>query len=131
MSNTQGEQAPPSAMARAEVLLGNLGRRLDLFTAQAGQRMHNIADAIREEADRADRPATNSGEKAHPSGIARTEASGKVAMERAEEAVDRMGHYLTQAAFQIQRASARLREEGEDIWAEAQNIRHERSRPVQ
>lgn len=131
MNNTQGEQAPSPATARAEVLLGNLGRRLDLFAAQAGQRMHDIADAIREEADRADQPATNSGEKAHPSGIARTEASGKLAMERAEEAVDRMGHYLAVASFQIQRATARLREEGEDIWAEAQNIRRERSRPTQ
>lgn len=131
MSQTPGEQPAQPATARAEVLLANLGRRLDLFAAQAGQRVQNVAASIREEADRMDQPHTASGEKAHAPMAASAEERGKIAMEKAEEVVDRLGQrlggYLAMAGFQMQRATARLREEGEDIWAEAQHIRQERS----
>jgi hypothetical protein len=82
MSQTPEEQP---ATARAEALLGSLGRRFDLFAAQAGQRMQNIATSIREEADRMDQPATASGEKAHSPLAASAEERGKLAMTRAEE----------------------------------------------
>jgi uncharacterized protein YbjQ (UPF0145 family) len=53
-------------------------------------------------------------------------------MERSEELVDRMnqqlGHYTALAGLQIQKAMARMREEAEDMWAEAQQIRQEISR---
>jgi hypothetical protein len=47
--------------------------------------------------------------------------------ERAEVLVDRMGerfgHFLSIAGHQLRKATARAREEAEDIWAEAQMIR--------
>lgn len=50
------------------------------------------------------------------------------AMERAEYLVDQLGTRLGQwtgtAGDRLQRLWARAREEGEDIWAEAQDIRH-------
>jgi hypothetical protein len=49
------------------------------------------------------------------------------AMQRAEELVDRMGervaHYAALLGTKIKEWAARLREEAEDIWAEAQSIR--------
>jgi hypothetical protein len=135
MNQTPEEQPAQTATARAEVLLGNLGRRLDQFAAQAGQRMHTVATSIREEADQMDQPETASGEKAHSPATAQTEEKGKIAMERAEEFVDRVSHrlgrYLAIGGFQAKRTTARLREESEDMWAEAQNIRQRRSRPSQ
>ncbi len=49
------------------------------------------------------------------------------AMARAEEMVDqmgeRLGQFLSQAGRYAQKAMARAREEAEDIWAEAQEMR--------
>jgi hypothetical protein len=49
------------------------------------------------------------------------------AMARAEELVDQMGErfgqFLSQAGHYAQKAMARAREEAEDIWAEAQEMR--------
>ncbi len=49
---------------------------------------------------------------------------------RAEELVDRagerLGHFATLVSQRVQWAVARVREEAEDIWAEAQNIRNKR-----
>lgn len=47
---------------------------------------------------------------------------------RAEILVDqwgeRVGKFLSGAGYQLRKAAARAREEAEDIWAEAQTIRH-------
>ncbi len=49
------------------------------------------------------------------------------ATQRAEEMVDRMGervgYFASMAAQRIRVATARAREEAEDMWAEAQSIR--------
>lgn len=49
-------------------------------------------------------------------------------MQRAEVMVDqlgqRLGRFLSAAGTQLRKATARAREEAEDIWAEAQHIRH-------
>jgi hypothetical protein len=49
-------------------------------------------------------------------------------MERAEELLDRagqrLGTLLTRAGRNLLRAAARAREAAEDMWAEAQSIRH-------
>jgi hypothetical protein len=54
-------------------------------------------------------------------------------MERAEDLVERLGqrlgHFTALAGFQIQKAPARMREEIEDMWAEAHSIRQQKSPP--
>ena len=53
--------------------------------------------------------------------------AGRSAEARAEEVVERMGRTLSQfaslAALRMLQAAARVREEAEDMWAEAQSIR--------
>ncbi len=61
MSQIPGENSSQPATARAEEVLDNLGRRVGLFTARAGQRVQNVAASIREEADRLDQPETDRG----------------------------------------------------------------------
>jgi hypothetical protein len=135
MSQTQGQAPKQPATVRAEALLDNVGQRLGLFAALTAQRIQNAAASIREGADRLDQPNTSPGEKAESPMLARTEESGKQATEKAEELVDRLGqrigHFAALTSLQIQRAAARAREEAEDMWAEAQNIRQENSRKPQ
>jgi pyruvate/2-oxoglutarate dehydrogenase complex dihydrolipoamide acyltransferase (E2) component len=56
--------------------------------------------------------------------------SDRPATERAEELVDRLlqeaGHLLSVAAVNLLKGASLAREEAEDIWAEAQNLRRER-----
>ena len=55
--------------------------------------------------------------------------------ERAEVLVDqmgeRLGRFLSVAGYQVRKATARAREEAEDIWAEAQAIRRGDHSPTQ
>lgn len=119
------------ATARAEAVMENVGRQIGLFAARASRSVQNAANYVRREADRLDQPETVPGKKPKQPGIAHTEESGKLAMERAEESVDRLGKRITSAAMatslRVQRATARVREEAEDIWADAQNIRRNNS----
>jgi pyruvate/2-oxoglutarate dehydrogenase complex dihydrolipoamide acyltransferase (E2) component len=56
--------------------------------------------------------------------------SNRPATERAEELVDRLlqeaGQLLSVAALNLLKGASLAREEAEDIWAEAQNLRRER-----
>ena len=62
-------------------------------------------------------------------------ASGEMtpAMQRAEEMVDRMaeriGHYAGVVGHKLLWFVARAREEAEDIWAEAQELRRQKGQP--
>jgi predicted Zn-dependent protease len=55
--------------------------------------------------------------------------------ERAEVLVDRLGerlgHFLSIAGHQLRKTAALAREEAEDIWAEAQNIRRGNHTPTE
>ena len=134
MSQTSREKSGQPATARAEEVLDSMGRRIGLFAARAGQRIQNTATSLREEADQMDQPDTAPGKKASQPGLTRAEKS-QLAMQRSEELVNRMvqrlSFYAAMAGYQVQKAAARAREEAEDMWAEAQNIRQENSRKPQ
>jgi hypothetical protein len=87
---------------------------------------------------RAKRGAGNAGDgdkSARGDGPSRTEAASEErafgrAEDRAEELLDdlgqRVGAISAYAAFVLRKYAARAREEAEDIWAEAQQLRRER-----
>lgn len=133
MSQAPTEKSGQPATERAEEFLDNLGRRIGLFAARAGQRIQNVAVTMRERTEQAGQQNTAPGTQ--PSPPARTGEKSGQAMEKSEELVDRaaqrLSQYALQAGFQLQKATARLREEAEDIWAEAQHIRQENSRKPQ
>jgi hypothetical protein len=135
MSQTPEETSKQPATVRAEALLDNVGQRVGLIAAQTVQRIQHAATSMREEADRLDQPVTSPEEKPGSPLPARAEEGGKPTTERAEELVDqlgqRIGHYAALTSLQILRATARVREEVEDMWAEAQNIRQESGRKQQ
>ena len=122
MSQTPGEQPEPSATTRAEELLDQTGQRVGTFVALTRMRMQQALTAMREEAGRRDTPKlTQDGQTGQENG------SNQLATQRAEEMVDRVGGRLgavaSMTSLQIQKALARVREEAEDIWADAESIR--------
>lgn len=129
MSQTQKDNATQTATERAEELFNRMGQRLGMLTALATQRLQQVATSIREEADRLDEPQSTSGEHSDGSATERTEEVYQLATAKAEQMVDQVGQrisqYTTTAGLQLQRVVARAREEAEDMWAEAQNMRHQ------
>jgi hypothetical protein len=124
MSQTPGEQPGPPATARAEELLDQAGQRVGAFVALTRIRVQQALSAAREEAERRGRDTSQlmqGGQAGQENG------SNQLATQRAEEIVDRVGGRLGAVAamtgLQIQKALARVREEAEDMWADAESIR--------
>ncbi|HLI69214.1 MAG TPA: hypothetical protein VKV19_05600 [Ktedonobacteraceae bacterium] len=132
MSQIPEEKGPRPATERAEELLDRAGRRLGLFIASAGQRVQRTAAITREKAEQ--RNSSLNGKK-----VGRRAATGEEtsqeAMERAEELVgqveQRLRHFASMVGFNVQKTTARMREEAEDMWAEAQHIRSQSRRKPQ
>jgi hypothetical protein len=135
MTQTTGENSGQPATERAEELLDSIGHRFGLFAAHAGQRIQNTATSVRDEVGRIELPKTPSGGNSTQPAQARLEESSRVATEKAEELVDRAGQrfadFVSFATLQILKASALVREEAEDMWAEAQHIRQQNARKPQ
>src|SRR5437763_14585825 len=135
MSQTQKDNPTQPATVRAEELFNRMGQRLGYLTALATQRLQSAATSIREQADRLDEPQSVPGEQSNGPEAGRTEEARRQATLKAEEMVDRMGSRINQftsiASLQIQRTVAHAREEAEDMWAEAQNIRRQNGRNPQ
>jgi hypothetical protein len=128
MSQTQKDNTTQTATERAEELFNRMGPRFGYLTALATQRLQQVATSIREEADRLDEAQSVSGHS-NESQAGRTGEAYQQATAKAEQLVDQWGQRISQytsiAGLQIQKAVARAREEAEDIWAEAQNIRRQ------
>lgn len=121
------EKAPTE---KAEELLDRTGRRIGLFAGQVTQRIQGITTSLRKSAGQGaahEQPET-------VQETAQAEKPGQPATEKAEALVDRIGErvgiFAAVAGLQIMRTTALLREGVEDMWAEAQSIRHQsRSKP--
>ena len=136
MSQTQEEKSARPATARAEELIDRMGRGFGVFVASTGQRIQSTTTTLREKADQRNQPKTTQGEKPSQPAPAPIQAgeSSRLAMEKADELVGRLeqriGHFTTLISFQVQKATALIREEAEDMWAEAQSIRHQNRRKL-
>jgi hypothetical protein len=125
---TQEKPVPPVTQPvteRAEELLTRAGRRLGLFAASASLRVQQTASVVRERAEQ----QTRSLKETRPP-TASTDQAREESLERASEVVQqmevRLSHLGTSLNKAFQKGTARLREEAEDIWAEAQHIRRQR-----
>lgn len=131
MRQNPANESDQAVTIRAEKILGRTGQQIGFFIGQTSQRIRQTASSAREQAGHLEqlRPAGVGKEK--PSTPASEEGVERITTARAEEAVDRMGeqigHYTALASLLLQRTLARMREEAEDMWSEAQNI-HQQSR---
>lgn len=126
MSHTDEHNLGQTTAKRAEQTLDNIGHHLGLLAGTATYRIEQIVNNVhlsspfqtgstQQEAGRSLQP---SGEAAPP------------AIDRAEEIMQRveqsMGRWSGRLSLQSQRVVARMREDLEDMWAEAQHLRQTR-----
>lgn len=122
MMQTQEREASASAPERAEEMLTRAGAQLGHWAGSAIRRLQQTAQAFREEADRLDLPR----EQGQTTKAKTPQEEAQPALERAEVVVDRllqrMGVWTAQGNVTVRRTVARLREDVEDMWVEAQEI---------
>jgi tetrahydromethanopterin S-methyltransferase subunit G len=124
MSQATEEKSERSAVTRAEERLDNIGQRIGLLAGRASQRIKGAVGSIGKGNHRKEQPKP-----------VQKEEQGEAVTKQAEEIVDRMGqrmrHFSSLIGQRILGVTARVREGTEDMWAEAQNIRHTRGRNTQ
>ena len=114
-----------------------MAHSIGFYAARTYLRVQSITHTAHEKADQLDQLKAErtkpSGQSAHPSeqesgqATAQAEKPNQLATRRAEEMVDYLAQHLSSLTatvklnFQI--TAARVREDAEDIWAEAQTIR--------
>jgi hypothetical protein len=135
----QAAQTPPP-VTRAEQLMSDWGQNIGFFLGTARHRLQHTMTSLREEAGRMDQPLHSppSANGMSPSSTTTTrkapahqgEATTQVVSERAEHLVDgfaqRVVAITAVTGLHVRRAGAFVREDAEDIWAEAQRIRNQR-----
>ena len=134
MEQSKDEKSVQSAVARAEDLIERAGFRMGLFAGLARQRIQSAPASLRTAFTRMrsqSHPLTMNREAAQPDRPAKTEhaeEADRQATEKAEVLVDRVGQRMNRVAslssLYVLKTTAYLREEAEDMWAEAQSIRH-------
>ncbi|SRR5579883_2660585 len=127
-----------SALERAEQFWDTVGASTKSLTQQGGQNALLTISSLREKMSQAlqegvqgmRQPGAEAGSQPSP-GQPHEVGPAQPPLERAEQLVDIAGHYLRQwsarSGLEIQRVTARMREGAEDILAEAQNLRQQRT----
>lgn len=123
---SQQNETPPTRYERTEQVVNEIGSRIGLWAGRVVGRMQRAAGTLNQEADRMDTP----GAEAQP----HDQPAEHPTMKRAEELVGKAGeyarHWTIDGNIRMRRALARLREDIEDMWAEAHEIEHQqRSQP--
>jgi hypothetical protein len=134
LTNQQyGEQQRHPAVLHSDALVNRMAHSIGYYTARTYLRIQGITHTAREEADRPDQQKTQQTEPSEQA-TAQAEEPNQPATRKAEEMVDyltqRLSSLTTTVKFNFQRTAARAREDAEDMWAEAQNIRHHRNEPL-
>jgi len=117
---------------RAEQALDTIGYQLGFLAGKASQRFEHAVSTARASAQH---QAPHTGKETHkePPSLLPSEEASQQAFARAEELVQiaeqRLGQWSAFLSSQSQRLVARMREDLEDVWAEAQHLRNTQQRP--
>lgn len=129
MTQTREKAHPQAPTERAALAANRAGERLGLLVGQTALRLQRASRFFREEADRMDTPATDADSDQQKPESGRKSLVDQATTERAEELVDQFGqrvrHWALVGSLQTKRTLARLREDAEDMWVEAQEMRGE------
>jgi hypothetical protein len=136
LNQQSGEQPSHPVVEHPDAFVNRMAHSIGFYAARTYLRFQNITHTTVKEANRQDQERTGqtalSDQSAQPSeqAIALTEEQNKPATRKAEEKLDdlvqRLSSLTTTVKFNVQRTVARAREDAEDLWAEAQNMRHHR-----
>ncbi|GHO85805.1 hypothetical protein [Dictyobacter formicarum] len=121
MTQTRESDAAASAIRRAEQIATVTGGQLGAWVGLTTQRFRQATQALREEANRLDTPGSAMVNQT----TAGKSATGqpRPAQERAEALIDQLGQWTREGGAHMQRTLARLREDAEDMYVEAQDMR--------
>lgn len=135
-----GEQPSHPVMEHPDAFVNRMAHSLGFYAARTYLRLQNMTHITHEEADQRDQEKT--GQTTSPDqsaqlseqATAQTEEQNKPVTRKAEEKLDDLAQRLSSLTatlkLNVQRTAARVREDAEDLWAEAQNIRHHRNEPL-
>jgi hypothetical protein len=136
INQQHGEQQSHPAVEHPDALVNRMAHSIGFYAARTYLGIQNITHKAREEADRLDQMEREQieqpGESAQRS--EQTQEQQQSRTRKAEEMVDyltqRLSSLTAMLKFNFQRTTAHVREDTEDIWAEAQSIRHHRNQPL-
>lgn len=129
MTSTREKADGPSGPQRTEQLLTQAGERFGTLIGRTIVGFRQGMQALRSEADQLDVPSSVPAKRSARKPGASDGSDDAPPMERAEELVNqagqRAGQWMQVNGLRMRRAMAFAREEAEDIWVEAQQMRHE------
>jgi hypothetical protein len=133
------EQPSHPVIEHPDAFVNRMAHSIGFYAARTYLRIQNITHTAHEEVTRQDQERTGqtalSDQSAQQSeqATALTEEQNKPVTRKAEEKLDDLAQRLSSLTATLkcnfQRTTARAREDAEDIWAEAQNMRHHRNEP--
>jgi hypothetical protein len=135
----QQHEAQPSypAIEHPDAFVDRMAHSIGFYAARTYLRMQDFTHIVREEVHRQDqeriKQTASPDQSAQPSeqAAALTGEQYRSATTQAEETVDDLSQRLSSLTATLklnwQKTAARVREDAEDIWAEAQNIRYHRN----
>lgn len=123
MNHSSESASSRTAVERAEQLWDGVGQSLKTLTVRAGQKVGQTRASLQERLSHTGQTSTE------PVG----QPNSAPRMERAEQTVQameqRLGGWTSATGLQFRRTGARLRENAEDILAEARSIRQRNTSP--
>ena len=129
MTSTREKADGPSGPEHTEQLLTQAGERLGTLIGRTIVGFRRGIQALRTEADQLDVPESAPAKRSVRKAASRKERADSPTMERAEDLVDQAGRrsrrWMEVNGLRMRRAMAFAREEVEDMWVEAQQMRHE------
>jgi hypothetical protein len=128
------DEADRPAVRRAEDLLDRAGQNIGFFAISTRQRIQQRLPTFRRSPVQPQPEAASSAEgELAPDTKKNVEGTEPPTIHRAEETVDRMGVTIglvtSIASLRIKQAAARMREDVEDLWVEAQSLRSSKKTP--
>lgn len=129
MTQTPEGEASSSAIERAEKILSRAGEQFGVLVWRSRRRFQQAAQTLHEPVSHQDTPVSASVPPKERITTAHHLQENHPASERAEELVDQFGqhasHWVIENSLRARRTLARLREDAEDVFVEAQEMHNE------
>jgi uncharacterized FlaG/YvyC family protein len=132
LNQQHGEQQSHPAVEHPDALVNRMAHTIGFYAARTYLGIQNITHKARGQDQLEKAQIDQSGESAQGSEQAQEPQQSRT--RKAEEMVDyltqRLSSLTARLKFNFQRTTAHVREDTEDIWAEAQSIRHHSNQPL-
>jgi hypothetical protein len=127
-----------SAVEHPNTLVNRMAHSIGFYAARTYLGIQNITHMTHEETDQPEtkrvEPSTQPSEQESSQAALQTQEEHPSRTSRAEALIDDLTQHLSSFTamikYNVQKMTARVREDTEDLWAEAQSIRHHKDQPI-